>query len=205
MAHATTWSAVTKSPVYQTASPVLVPVPVDFAKDATIPPAAVTAAISVVPNWFSTSVGLPAVSNQNMTSGPPPSPVQTSTGSPLKVSEVWLAPTGIVGQVPLTVGSIVGVPTLIPVVASPASPPEPIPVVASPASLPPLEPELPPSLEPELLPAVASPASSSLVEPELLAPLEPELLAAVASLPPLEPEPLPLSEAASSLLPSPVT
>ena len=109
IAHATTWSAVVKSPVNQTASPVSVPVPVDFANDATMPPAAVTALICAVPNWKETSVGLPPVSNQNMTSGPPvPLPVQTSTGSPANVSDVPLDPGAIVGHVPLTVGSIVG-------------------------------------------------------------------------------------------------
>ena len=70
MAQATTWSAVVKSPVYQTASPVSVPIPLDFANEATMPPAAVTAAICAVPNWRFTSVALPKVSNQNMTSGP---------------------------------------------------------------------------------------------------------------------------------------
>src|SRR5580692_3912305 len=108
MAHATTWSAVRKSSVYQTASPVLVPVPLDCANDATTPPAAVTAWICAVPNCNVTSLALPSVSNQNMTSEPCPEaegdPAQISTGSPAKVSDAALAPGEIVGQVPMIFG-----------------------------------------------------------------------------------------------------
>jgi hypothetical protein len=182
MAHATTWSAVVKSPVYQTASPVSVPVPVDFAKDATMPPAAVTSAISVGPNWVSTSVGLPNVSNQNITSGPPVlDPVQTSTGSPANVTDEALAPIGIVGQVPLTAGSIVGPAPADPLPLDPLAPLE--------VEDPPFDPELPP---PELLVPELAPGAVPFEEP--CAPPEPEPPFEVPPDPPLELLPLELCD-----------
>jgi hypothetical protein len=75
-------------------------------------------------------------------------PVQTSTGSPANVTDVALAPIGIVGQVPLTAGSIVGpAPDWLPL-EEPEDPPlEPEPLPPE-LLAPEFVPELPPFEEP---------------------------------------------------------
>jgi hypothetical protein len=171
--------------VYQTASPVFVPVPLDLANDATTPPAAVTAWIWAVPNWVVTSFALPPVSYQNMTSEPffDGWPAQISTGSPANVRVAAFAPGAIVGQVPMIVGRYF---------AEGVSPPPLLDpellelVLASVMSLPldpevdfdPLDPELPldPEVEfdPELPLDWAPPELDVLFDPEL--PFDPELL-----------------------------
>jgi hypothetical protein len=175
--------------VNHTASPVSVPVPLECANDATTPPAAVTAEICAVPNWNSTSVALPPVSYQNMTSGPfvdaDGDPAQTNTGSPENVRVVALAPGDIVGHVPMTVGSIVGL--------------APLPLLLPPVELPPVELLLAPEL-PVLPPVLLLPLLE--LFPELLLPLEPLLV--LALLPP-DPEELllPLPDPPLSSLPEP--
>jgi hypothetical protein len=71
--------------------------------------------ICAVPNWNVTSFALPPVSNQNMTRGPGVAGVvagaQIETGSPANIT---LVPVAMVGHVPETAGSIVGVPPPVP-------------------------------------------------------------------------------------------
>ena len=189
MAHATTWSAVVKSPVNQTPSPVSVPVPLDVPNAATMPPSAVTALMFVCPNSESRSstafASLPPVGYQYITSGPPPpEPVNTFTGSPAKVSAVPFAPAAIVGQVPLIAGSIVGfspaelAPELPLLDAAPALeelpvwvelPDEPAPLLAAELELPEL-----PWLEPELTPELPFSFPPPPFDPEVPPSSEPE-------------------------------
>jgi hypothetical protein len=99
-------------------------------------------------------------------------PAQTSTGSPANVRVVALAPGDIVGQDPMTVGSIVGL--------------APLPLLLPPVELPPVELLLAPELLVLLPPALLVPLLELL--PELLLPPF-ELLLVLALLPP-DPEEL---------------
>src|ERR1019366_4606822 len=185
MAQATTSSAVRKSSVYQTASPVLVPVPFDFANDATMPPWLVTALIWAWPNWLVASFELPPVSYQKSTREPCwlalGVPAQIWTGSPANVC----VPVAIVGHVPVTFGRNCA-DGLSPPSSDAAAVASDGPAVASMSFLPPLELEPEPELDDDV-PLLLLPRPPRSFEP----PLAPLLFDELDDPPRLD-DPLPL-------------